>query len=721
MQSETFTTRTPILGCRPDFSTISMSFNTSTTILESLTGKEERIANLQRPLVTQKFTAVNLDEDSGYTRRVLENRGERPMAVPLWFDAVYVKNPDPTKDGVAAGDSVIPCDAKNRLFHWFRYALLWTDPFNYEPVVIVDIEDGQVILDSDVRVSNSHRNGSYLVPLAFGRVKIPESKYRNARISTVEVSFNEMAGIESWSTATAGKTGFAAIEDITARASMRTGYEYAENNYSDFLIRPEWGENPRQSAVDDLFFEPLDVGAPHPYMAYDINRRTLKFQFKLHRDEFQKFLDFFQHYDGCKESFWIPTWTHDYSVKETSESLTSFALAQSNSWRMPERYSSFYGFKDGQLIRFNGELNNLDVFSGTATAVEGGPTLPEGGLEAGTWLCGAIKARFRDDELKVSYLGANLFKVTVEFIEVLTSGDSMSKMAYLYCFKHGSDISFWANWGYAIRTKPYEGDLKPYSTWRAADVVHEDVKHSEEMMGEEIRVTVSGVLRNYITSKLNDSLPIEVEILKLNIDDYTPTATSRSASTNEPTSIFKGVVVQSDISEHGETELTVSSKLRVLERDMPCLLLQRQCNAIQYGSRCGLNKAEWQATATISKVDVRRVKYSNLLWGHTVKKDIYSDATGTMNWAGSSFELGDKKYIIIHQETENGEDFFDLHDDLPATLPTSSITINPWCDKTIQMCRCRFNNVANFRGFPWLPNNNPVDNLATDDNSVGKK
>ena len=698
-----------------------MSLLTETTIIESLSGKEERIANFHRPLIKQKFTALNLDEDSGYTRRVLENRGERPMAVPLWFDAVYVKS------DVADGDSTIYCDASNRLFHWFRYALLWTDPFNYEPVVITAIDENHVTLHSDMRVSNKHSRGSYLVPLAFGLVKIPDSSYKNAKISTVEIQFTETSGIESWSTATAGKTGFVAVDDFKARSTMRTGAE--QESFEDFLIRPEWSSNPAQGAVDDIFFEPLDVGAPHPYMAYELNRRTLKFQFILHRDDLQRFIDYYQHYDGCKGAFWIPTWTHDYSVKENSQDLMEFALSQSEVFRMPERYRSFYGYKDEdqdgtiirRFIRFNGALNESDVFSGTPTATDEGE-LPEGGLTAGTWLCGAIKARFRDDDLKITYLGPNVFKLTAEFIEAPDENDSTSKIAYLYCFHHGSDISFWSNYGYAIRTKPYEGDQKTYSTWRAADVVHGEVEHSEQMMGEEIEITISGVLRNWVSSFIDDGKPILVEILKFNIDNYN----FEHPNLNIPTSIFKGVVTQSDIGKHGEMNLTLSSKLRVMERDMPCLLLQRQCNAIQWDDRCGLkNKPNWEslkATASITKLGSRKVIYSWLTGGPSVTKDIYNTSTaGTMNWAGSYFLLGEKKYIIIHQGVEDNQNIFELHDDLPANFTTDTITLIPWCDKTIQMCVCRFNNVANFRGFPWLPNNNPVDNLATDDNSVGKK
>lgn len=703
--------------------------------MESLSGKEERIANLHRPLVKQKFTALNLDEDSGYTRRVLENRGERPMGVPLWFDAVYVKNPDPTKDGVAAGDSVIYCDASNRLFHWFRYALLWSDPFNYEPVVITEINEDHVVLHSDIRASNAHSNGSYLVPLAFGLVKIPDSSYKNAKISTVEIQFTETAGIESWATMMVGKTGFAAIEDFEGRASMRTGAR--QESFDDFLIRPEWSSDPKQGAVDDIFFEPLDVGAPHPYMAYELNRRTLTFQFLLHRDDLQRFIDYYQHYDGCKQAFWIPSWTHDYSVVEDSSGLTDFSVAQSELWdmpeMMPERYHSFYGYKDEdqngmtvrRFIRFNETLIDngwTKEFTREATATDG-EELSEGGLTAGTWLCSAIKARFRDDELKITYLGPNLFKVKCEFIEAPDKDDSTSKIAYLYCFKHGGDISFWSNYGYAIRTVPYMGDGKVYSTWRAADIVHGKVEFSEQMMGEEIDVTISGVLRNWVSSFIDDGKPIFVEILKLNIDDYVCTADNQSASTNHPTSIFKGVVTQSDMGEHGEMGLTLSSKLRVMERDMPCLLLQCQCNAIQYSPRCGLIKDNWKATATITRIEneTRKVAVSNLQWNHTVTKDIYHDDSAAMNWAGSSFELLGKKYIILRQYEENGNTIFDLHDDLPEEFSVYSIEIIPWCDKTIQMCKCRFDNYANFRGFPWLPNNNPVDNLATDDNSVGKK
>lgn len=38
-----------------------------------------------------------------------------------------------------------------------------------------------------------------------------------------------------------------------------------------------------------------------------------------------------------------------------------------------------------------------------------------------------------------------------------------------------------------------------------------------------------------------------------------------------------------------------------------------------------------------------------------------------------------------------------------------TVTIHPGCDRTIKTCRDKFDNLANYGGFPWIPSRNPID------------
>ncbi len=46
---------------------------------------------------------------------------------------------------------------------------------------------------------------------------------------------------------------------------------------------------------------------------------------------------------------------------------------------------------------------------------------------------------------------------------------------------------------------------------------------------------------------------------------------------------------------------------------------------------------------------------------------------------------------------------------LRADIGTSTeFVVYPGCSKQIDVCEDKFNNVATFGGFPWVPLNNPV-------------
>ena len=156
--------KSPLITALPDWqSGITMSFKTSTVISEGLTGREIRWANYQRPLISLNFTAINLENQvSGYFRNTFESRHERPVAMPVWADTAYLA------ETAAQGATTLACEARNRLFPWFRWAMIWSGPFIYEVVTLTALNVGSVTLQTGLK--REYLAGSLIVPIAYGHM-----------------------------------------------------------------------------------------------------------------------------------------------------------------------------------------------------------------------------------------------------------------------------------------------------------------------------------------------------------------------------------------------------------------------------------------------------------------------------------------------------------------------------------------------------------------------
>ena len=122
--------RALILGSAPNWSqTVTTRIVWKTVIAESLAGYEHRMACYIRPLVETRYKVTNITSRlSSYIRPLLDSRSETPVAVPVWMDGCFLLS-DATE-----GSTTLNVSAQNRLFPWFRYALLYSDDEDYEVV-----------------------------------------------------------------------------------------------------------------------------------------------------------------------------------------------------------------------------------------------------------------------------------------------------------------------------------------------------------------------------------------------------------------------------------------------------------------------------------------------------------------------------------------------------------------------------------------------------------
>lgn len=158
--------------------------------------------------------------------------------------------------------------------------------------------------------------------------------------------------------------------------------------------------------------------------------------------------------------------------------------------------------------------------------------------------------------------------------------------------------------------------------------------------------------------------------------------------------VFVGRIAELDATRSLATT-NVNSHLELLNQNMPVELYQAGCLNTLYGTACTLNQASFAVNGSI------------LSGGSS------SILLATLSAATDYFSLGKIKFTSgvnngvwrgVKQYTNGSPSSITLTSPFPET-PTAgdTFTIYPGCDKQQSTCLTKFNNLVNFRGFPYIP------------------
>lgn len=136
-------------------------------------------------------------------------------------------------------------------------------------------------------------------------------------------------------------------------------------------------------------------------------------------------------------------------------------------------------------------------------------------------------------------------------------------------------------------------------------------------------------------------------------------------------------------------------------------LFQYTCDADLGDARCGVSLPAFTVGGTVIAVDsTSRVRVIGIVGvaAGVLARGLFSVTSGPA--AGFRVE--------VRADTRSGlEVVLDLWQPVPETLaPGAFVTVSAGCDKTLETCRGRFANAANFRGFPHMPGNDFVVSYA---------
>jgi uncharacterized phage protein (TIGR02218 family) len=154
----------------------------------------------------------------------------------------------------------------------------------------------------------------------------------------------------------------------------------------------------------------------------------------------------------------------------------------------------------------------------------------------------------------------------------------------------------------------------------------------------------------------------------------------------------------SEIKDLTKTSVTLgcSTWMELLNVNMPTNVLSVSCINPLYGSACTLNKATYATAGTVST--------------GTNTASVFS-STGTTSHGANWFDLG---YVVFTSGANNGVlrtiKSQDASGNISLVVPLPSAPANgdtftayPGCRKSQSECSTKFGNLANFRGFPYIP------------------
>lgn len=154
--------------------------------------------------------------------------------------------------------------------------------------------------------------------------------------------------------------------------------------------------------------------------------------------------------------------------------------------------------------------------------------------------------------------------------------------------------------------------------------------------------------------------------------------------------LFKGRVGTVDKVGRTTATVTVNSDLVLLDMQMPRRLYSPSCPHVLYDSGCGLNKASFEANGVVQA----------------------GSTNTTINWSGANSNFAQGRLIWNTGANEGAScnvksastGVLTLSyplDTVPAVGDT--FTVYYGCDHTMATCKNKFNNLANFRGTPYIP------------------
>jgi len=279
----------------------------------------------------------------------------------------------------------------------------------------------------------------------------------------------------------------------------------------------------------------------------------------------------------------------------------------------------------------------------------------------------------------------------IAHLHALRSGDAKTLVADLYTFtlRSGTILSYTnADVPVAWNGYTYLADSVLVDGLKFKCAAGLDVDQQQITIAARETDTVSGVpFLQALRSRVFDGCEITRERAFLTAWNAAPVGT---------VILFKGRIGTIDKIGRTEAEITVNSDLVLLDLEMPRNIYTANCQHVLYDSGCTLAKESFGANGTVASGSTR----TTIIWSGGA--EIYSQGTITfLTGANAGVRTNVKKGYVSAGAIPAG---LALSYPLP-NLPAAGDTFRVYqgCDHTKATCLGTFDNILNFRGFPYIP------------------
>ncbi|WP_158812531.1 DUF2163 domain-containing protein [Methylocapsa sp. S129] len=155
--------------------------------------------------------------------------------------------------------------------------------------------------------------------------------------------------------------------------------------------------------------------------------------------------------------------------------------------------------------------------------------------------------------------------------------------------------------------------------------------------------------------------------------------------------LFHGRISTVDQVGRTSAKITVASDLIILDMDMPKNLYAATCLHTLYDSGCGIIRGTYATSGTVGASSTASlINFSGALMAHQQGAILFTSGANANVRATVKLAVAGVSLTLIYP--------------LPSPPTTGdAFTVYQGCDHTPATCKARFNNLANFRGFPYVP------------------
>ena len=268
----------------------------------------------------------------------------------------------------------------------------------------------------------------------------------------------------------------------------------------------------------------------------------------------------------------------------------------------------------------------------------------------------------------------------------------MSALGELFLFKE-ADLTFAQTSG--TQAVIYNGEA--YEPW---PIGHSNVESKNDLSKQKLDITMSldnPLVKRYFAKPIDNVVTVDV----YQQDD------------NGVSIMWKGRLTSTRQTANREVALSFESIFTSLRRPGLRARYQKMCRAALYGRGCNLNPEDWAFETTVVSMVGNQVTVG----------DLSGFAAG--RFRGGMIRSPDSTLRFIMDQSGNtlvlSRPFLSLQDILASDgygesygqyYGQATVKIYPGCAHNLDGCES-FDNVLNYRGFPWIPTRNPFQTSVT--------